>query len=153
MTRRLTCFRLDLNAYLDEAVVLNLSGAGQSSADGVTLMGVRTSGETFFPQVVTASETSELPTEFALLGNYPNPFNPSTRISFDLPESARVSVAVFDLLGRNVLTLPAKDFEAGASRSIDLNASSLSSGNYFYRVVATGTSGQHVETGRMLLVK
>ena len=146
-------FRLEIQQYANLAFVLNLSGAGKSSAEGVTMMGVAQDGNPFFPQVITGTETSELPTEFALLGNYPNPFNPSTRIEFDLPETAEVSIAVFDILGRNVMALPSKEFEAGASRSIELNAANLASGNYFYRVVATGASGRHIETGRMVLIK
>ena len=146
-------FRLELQQYTDLAFVLNLSGAGKSSGEGVTMMGVPSDGVAFFPQVITSAEGTELPTEFALLGNYPNPFNPSTRIAFDLPETAQVSVTVFDLLGRSVLTLPAQELEAGQARSIELNASSLSSGNYFYRVIATGASGRHIESGRMLLIK
>ncbi len=145
-------FRFELQEYLDQAFVLNLSGAGQSAADGLTIMGVDQGGNTFFPQVITATE-EELPTEFALLGNYPNPFNPSTRIVFDLPETAQVSIAVFDLLGRNVMTLPAQELEAGRSRTVELKAASLASGSYFYRVVATGASGRHIEIGRMLLIK
>ena len=146
-------FRLELEQYADLAVVLNMSGPGKSSGEGLTMMGVPESGNAFFPQVITSTEGTELPTEFALIGNYPNPFNPSTRIAFDLPETAQVSVTVFDLLGRSVLVLPAQELEAGQARSIELNASSLSSGNYFYRVVATGAGGRHVESGRMLLIK
>ena len=95
----------------------------------------------------------ELPTEFALQGNYPNPFNPSTRIQFDLPEAAQVSVQIVDMLGREVMSLPAQEFKAGANQSIELNAMSLVSGTYLYRVIATGVAGRHVKTGRMTLVK
>ncbi len=146
-------YRLVIHQYANMAFVLNMSGPGTSSADGVTMMGVAEDGDPFFPQVITGTVNEELPTEFALLGNYPNPFNPSTRIEFDLPESAEVSITVFDMLGRNVMTLPTTDVEAGAGRSIELNAANLASGNYFYRVVATGASSRHVETGRMVLIK
>ena len=146
-------FRFELDGYADKALVLNMSGVGKSAAEGLTMMGVGMDGSTFFPQVITAAATEELPTEFTLLGNYPNPFNPSTRIEFDLPETAQVSITVFDMLGRNVMTLPAQELEAGHSRTVELNATSLASGNYFYRVVATGASGKHIETGRMVLIK
>ena len=146
-------FRLETHQYSGLAFVLNLSGPGKSNAEGVTIMGVPPDGNPFFPQVFTGTQNTELPTEFALLGNYPNPFNPSTRIEFDLPEAAEVSTAVFDMLGRNVMTLPSQEFEAGASRSIELNAISLASGNYLYQIVAKGASGRYIETGRMVLVK
>ena len=144
-------FRFNFGDYGNEAVTLALSGG--SSGSDLTIMGVMDDGSTFFPQVITSTEAEELPTEFALLGNYPNPFNPSTRISFDLPESARVSIAVYDMLGREVMVLPAQDLEAGANRSVELNALQLASGNYFYQVIATGVSGRHIETGRMVLIK
>jgi len=146
-------FRFDLNESSGDAMVLALSGAGMSSAEGLTMMGVMNDGKVFFPQVITATEGTELPTEFALLGNYPNPFNPSTRIQFDLPETAQVTVAVFDVLGREVMVLPAQEVEAGVNRSLELNAARLASGNYFYQVVATSASGRHVQTGRMMLIK
>ena len=56
----------------------------------------------FFPSLVTSVEgtATEIPADLALHGNYPNPFNPSTRIQFDLPERAQVTLQVLDLLGR-----------------------------------------------------
>ena len=60
-------FRLEIQQYANLAFVLNLSGTGKSSADGVTMMGVAQDGNPFFPQVITGTENSELPTEFALL--------------------------------------------------------------------------------------
>jgi hypothetical protein len=95
----------------------------------------------------------ELPENFALLGNYPNPFNPSTNISFDLPASADVAIEVYDMLGRRVMALPVQTIQAGSKRSVQLNGSALASGSYFYRVIAKMESKTQVETGRMLLVK
>jgi hypothetical protein len=100
-----------------------------------------------------AVEVVELPDTFTLQGNYPNPFNPTTTIQFDLPESADVEVQVFDMVGRVVMTLPAQNIAAGTNRSVQLNASQLASGSYFYRVIARMDSKTFVETGRMLLLK
>lgn len=102
---------------------------------------------------VATEGTDALPTEFALLGNYPNPFNPTTSIQFDLPETAEVSLVVVDMLGRNVMTIPAQTMQAGAKRSIQVNASNLASGMYLYRLIATSANDTHVMTGRMMLVK
>ena len=146
-------FEVDLGDYINETLVLALSGAGASSAMGLTLMGVDTDGNVFFPQVVTSTAGEELPTEFALKGNYPNPFNPSTQIQFDLPATAEVTVQVIDLLGRMVLRLPAQSVEAGAKRTVELDGSSLASGTYLYRLIADMESGVKVETGRMVLIK
>ncbi|MXZ04298.1 MAG: DUF4397 domain-containing protein [Rhodothermaceae bacterium] len=145
-------YYVDLNGYQGETLILNLSGG----MDDLGFMGVRNNGDVFLSQVVTGVEEEggpEIPTEFALHGNYPNPFNPSTRIEFDLPESAQVTLQVVDMLGRQVMTLPAQQIEAGANRTLELSATNLASGHYLYRIIATGVESQYVKTGRMTLVK
>ena len=147
---RYAAYRLDLNGYSGETVILNLSGSSDPNR-GFILVDDR--GDVSFQQVVTSSEGVELPTEFTLHGNYPNPFNPSTRIEFDLPESAHVRVQVVDMLGREVMVVPVQEMEAGAKRVVTLHASHLASGTYLYRMVATGAEQEYVRTGRMTLVK
>ncbi len=143
-------YELDLYGYGGQTLVLNLSGM----RNDLTILGVDRNGEIVPVQTVTGvEESAELPTEFALHGNYPNPFNPSTRIQFDLPENAQVQIQIVDMLGREVITLPAQELEAGANRSVEMNASSLASGAYLYRIMATGAEQRHVKTGRMTLVK
>ncbi len=143
-------YELDLYGYAGQTLVLNLSGM----RNDLTILGVDRNGKIVPVQTVTGvEESAELPTEFALHGNYPNPFNPSTRIQFDLPESAQVQIQIVDMLGREVITLPAQELEAGANRSVELQATSLASGTYLYRLIATGTKQRHVKTGRMTLVK
>jgi hypothetical protein len=93
-----------------------------------------------------------LPTEFALHGNYPNPFNPTTNIRFDLPQSADVRVEMYDILGRQVMTMQ-HSMQAGANQTISVDAAHLASGTYLYRVVAEMQGATRVETGKMLLVK
>ena len=144
--------------YRNETLVLNLSGSKDAPKDAfnaLKLYGVDIRGDEVSIDVITDVETeiSELPTEFMLYGNYPNPFNPSTRIQFDLPESAQVSVQVMDMLGREVMILPAKEFEAGSNRVIELNALNLASGTYLYRMIANGAERRFVKTGRMTLMK
>lgn len=96
----------------------------------------------------------ELPTGFTLHGNYPNPFNPTTTIRFDLPATAAVTVEIFDLLGRKVLTVPVQQLQAGANQAIRIDAASLTSGVYLYRVNARVTGGVNYNaTGRMVLLK
>ena len=151
--RQIDVFELDLRDHINQGLVLALSGLGSSSGEGLTLMGVRPSGEVFFPSVVTSVSSVELPKLFALSGNYPNPFNPSTRIVFDLLSSAEVSVEVLDLLGRVVLTLGGQSIEAGANRTMEVDGSLLASGTYLYRVIAKMEGGVQVETGRMVLIK
>ena len=144
-------YELDLSGYGGQTLVLNLSGTKRD----LTILGVDRNGKIVPVQIVTSAENemAELPTEFALHGNYPNPFNPSTRIQFDLPENAQVQIQIVDMLGREVMVLPAQELEAGANRSVELQATSLASGTYLYRIMATGAEQRHVKTGRMTLVK
>jgi hypothetical protein len=94
-----------------------------------------------------------LPQEFALHGNYPNPFNPTTNIRFDLPQTADVRVEVYDVLGRQVMSLHHDGMMAGANQTIAVDAGRLASGTYLYRVVVEMQGVTRVETGKMLLVK
>ncbi len=143
-------YEMDLYGYANQTLVLNLSGMKED----LTILGIDKNGMVIPTVVVTGvEESAELPTEFALHGNYPNPFNPGTRIQFDLPENAQVRVQIVDMLGREVMVLPAQEMEAGANRSLELHATSLASGTYLYRLIATGAEQRHVKTGRMTLVK
>jgi hypothetical protein len=91
--------------------------------------------------------------EFRIVGNYPNPFNPSTTLRFDLPERADVQVTVVDLLGRRVLFLEYGVLESGSGREVKLNASSLASGTYLYRLTASGARETYSGTGKMVLLR
>lgn len=102
---------------------------------------------------VTDTEDGALPSDFVLRGNYPNPFNPTTTISFDLPETADVQVDVLDLLGRTMISIPVQSISGGANRSISIDAADLTSGIYMYRVLARGASSTWVQSGTMTLIK
>ncbi|MXW64416.1 MAG: T9SS type A sorting domain-containing protein, partial [Bacteroidetes bacterium SB0668_bin_1] len=95
----------------------------------------------------------EIPTAFHLRGNYPNPFNPSTRVVFDLPAAAEVTVHVFDVLGRNVMVTDPVSVSGGRDHSLEVNASSLPSGVYVYQVRAQAGSDMLIRSGRMILAK
>ena len=113
-----------------------------------------TTGARVEAQVVTASEAeADVPETFALRGNYPNPFNPVTTIAFDLPVASDVRVEVIDLLGRRVLETPVQALGAGTARTLTVDASSLATGVYFYRVLAQAHTRTMVATGRMVLIK
>jgi hypothetical protein len=92
----------------------------------------------------------ELPTQFLLSQNYPNPFNPSTVINYQLPAASYVSLKIYDMLGREVVTLVNEYQQAGSYNSNFLiNNYQLSSGTYFYTVKA----GDFVQTKKMVLMK
>ena len=83
---------------------------------------------------VTPTVTSVIvPDIYRLHQNYPNPFNPNTSISYDIREAGLVTLRVFDVLGREVVTLVNNSQTAG-SYSVEFNASTLSSGIYFYQL-------------------
>ena len=100
----------------------------------------------------TSERLSDVPVEYSLDGAYPSPFNPTTTISFALPEEARVRLEVFDALGRRVATLVEDDYRAGWHEAV-FEASSLASGVYLYRFEAEGAAGRFADTGKALLVK
>ena len=89
-----------------------------------------------------------IPEAYALRQNFPNPFNPSTEILFDLPEDAMVSLVVYDVLGREVARLVQEELRAGTHRA-RFDAGNLPSGVYFYRMQA----GDFHSTHRMTLLK
>ncbi|HET9131665.1 MAG TPA: T9SS type A sorting domain-containing protein, partial [Terriglobia bacterium] len=88
------------------------------------------------------------PVRFQLEQNFPNPFNPTTAITYELPLTTHVSLTVYDLLGREVATLVRGRMNAGVHR-VTFDGSRLSSGVYFYRIRA----GEHTETKKLLLVR
>lgn len=77
------------------------------------------------------------PSSFEVIGNYPNPFNPSTTIKFTLPEVSNVVVKVHNIIGQEIATLVNGKMEAGV-KEVRFDASNLSSGVYFYSVSANG---------------
>ena len=97
---------------------------------------------------VTDNNGNSTPYTFSLSQNYPNPFNPVTMISYSIPQKGLVTVKVFDVTGKLVRTLVNETMEAG-SNSVMFDASSLSSGVYFYNIV----SGSFTDTKKMILVK
>lgn len=100
-----------------------------------------------------STEHESLPATFALRGNYPNPFQNTTQIVFDLPSAATVSVDVLDVSGRRVLSVPSRRFPAGWERSMDLSANSLPAGVYLYRLHAISLEGEVVRTGRFIRIR
>jgi hypothetical protein len=102
----------------------------------------------------SAGSETEMPTIIALRPNYPNPFNPSTEIRFDLPEPAMVSLIVYDLLGRKVADLVSGRYEAGYHSAV-WNASDMASGVYLARFNVVNELGNAVytKTNKLVLMK
>lgn len=88
------------------------------------------------------------PIQFSLQQNFPNPFNPSTTISYALPRRSNVMLTVFNTLGQQVATLVNGEIGAGF-HSVEFNAAGLASGAYFYKL----QGGSYVDTKRLLLIR
>ncbi|MEL6822919.1 MAG: T9SS type A sorting domain-containing protein, partial [Calditrichota bacterium] len=98
-------------------------------------------------------EPSSVPQEFTVYANYPNPFNPSTKIRYYLPKRSQVTVTVFDIAGGLITTL-VNDYQGPGLEEVGWNAvdqqgNSISSGVYLYRVEAAG----RIETRKMIYIK
>ncbi|MCU0342481.1 MAG: T9SS type A sorting domain-containing protein [Ignavibacterium sp.] len=88
------------------------------------------------------------PSTFSLDQNYPNPFNPITKISWQSPVAGYQSIKVYDVLGNEVATL-VDEYKPAGSYEVDFKAEGLSSGIYFYKLLA----GNFVESKKMILMK
>jgi len=125
-----------------------------SNANGtVTLETVFGDNNPMNDELSTDDNFTFMPKEFALLGNYPNPFNPVTTLQFDLDYLSNVKVTIFNIRGNEVVTLQEGELEQGR-HSLQWNASNASgqkvpSGLYLYRV----SSDSRTLTGKMLLLK
>jgi hypothetical protein len=107
-----------------------------------------TSQSRFMIRIHPNGEFPELPEKISLWQNYPNPFNPTTTIKFGLPQEERVTIEVYDVLGRRVATLARDSYPAGVHQVV-FNARNYASGVYFVRMVA----GKQIETRKMTLIK
>jgi hypothetical protein len=95
-----------------------------------------------------SSISNEIPENFSLKQNFPNPFNPVTNINFSIPKAGFVKLTVFDITGKEIAKLVNKQLSAGIYNA-DFNASSLSSGAYIYRLETAGFT----DVKKMILVK
>ena len=91
---------------------------------------------------------NEVPTDFYLYQNFPNPFNPNTNIRFDISGSGNVKLKIFDITGREVSELINGQYEPG-KYNYDFNAGNLASGIYFYKLETPG----YTSIRKMVLVK
>lgn len=141
-------------------VIAQLIARGSNNLNSVTVLknlctSVKSFYENNFPFVINPIPVVEYPTAFMLDQNYPNPFNSSTRIKFHIPKingtvsgTVRVSLVVYDMLGRVVKNLFNGDLSA-RDYEIEFDGKNFASGMYFYRLKA----GDYTSVKRMVLVK
>jgi hypothetical protein len=99
-------------------------------------------------QTTSVNEPEEIPTTYSLSQNYPNPFNPTTTIQHSIPKDEFVKLTVYDITGKVVKELVNVHKVAGRY-SVEFNASSYSSGIYYYKLEA----GEYKNIQKMMLVK
>ena len=143
-------FLFDLSGYESEVVTLVGTGVVGNT---LNVLGFEADGTKLESKVTTGDDTNvEVPQVFTLYNNFPNPFNPTTNIKFDLPEQASVKVQVVDVLGRQVMEVNGGTLSSG-QKVITLDGSRLSSGVYYYKVVAEGSTKTYSQSSKFTLVK
>jgi len=137
---------LDLSAYAGQTVIIDVVDAFQGAWGWIAVDEIQITNATLVTGV--ESEKSSVPTQFELAQNFPNPFNPTTKIQYTLGKNTNVEISVYDLLGQKVATL-VNEYQNGGSHKIVWDASGASAGVYFCQMKTNGL----VETKKMLLVK
>lgn len=140
-TALVSTFPSSAERYLAEVQLANYH-----TGTGATIQGMQSISGT--NSTTENSVGSRLPEKFDLSQNYPNPFNPSTVIRYQIPEASYVSLRIYDVLGREVATLVDEAKDAGYYEAV-FDASSLSSGMYFYRMQA----GEFVSVKKLMVLK
>ena len=97
-----------------------------------------------------------LPESYSFSAAYPNPFNPTTTLSFDIPIDSQVSLTIYNLQGRQIVSLIDRNIDAGY-HSVVWNADAHASGIYFVKMLAypseKGVVGEYINTQKLMLVK
>ena len=98
--------------------------------------------------ILTGITHNQLPLKFEVF-NYPNPFNPATKINYSLPSDAFVTVKIYNITGQEIFTAVNNEFRAAGRYSFNFDGTNLPSGVYFYVYKA----GDFVESKKMVLIK
>lgn len=112
------------------------------------ITGVDTSTIDYQPMVGVEIDPITAPIEYTLSKNYPNPFNPVTRIDFSLPTTSMIKLTVYDIMGNEIATL-VNEVRSTGVHSVTFDGSDLSSGIYFYKL----QNDSEILTNKMMLVK
>ncbi len=118
------------------------------SVSAIDKAGLFTNSDTLTYYIDIELESVDIPTEFELSGNYPNPFNPITRINYSIPSAENVTISLFDINGKFVTTL-VDGLQNPGYHTITFNAAAFPSGVYVYKMIA----GDFQASSKMLLLK
>ncbi len=119
---------------------------GISATDGYSFG--KTETINFTTKTTTSVNDANSPVSYNLISAYPNPFNPTTTIEYQLKQSSRVSIKIYDVIGNLVTTLINKEVNAGVHKT-SFNANNLPSGVYFSRII----TNSETKTIKLLLTK
>ena len=133
---------LNILRTIEDMFRINYSG---SSADSSA---IPSNYWLYTTDVKSNNAQSGIPQNFQLYQNYPNPFNPSTNIKYNIQKEGNVSLKVYNILGKEVKTL-VNEFKTPGTYNVSFNASELPSGIYFYRL----TSGNFTQVKKLVLLK
>ena len=133
-------------------LVIPIEIRGKDADISISYKGITSQGE-LAGQMTKTMTIENVPDEFVLYDNYPNPFNPTTKINYGLPNEANVFLVIYDILGREVITL-ANGLQEPGYKSITWNGTDalgrkVSAGMYFYLLQA----GEFRQTRKMILLK
>ncbi len=153
-TRDEGIYRLDIgDGSIELYETLPISNPGMFHVDKANgIMYTANDGEGIYGRKLSTATSirtpGDAPDTYQLKANYPNPFNPSTKIQFSLPEATEVQLTLYNTIGKKIETLTNRHMTAG-SHSVTFNAVGLPSGVYIYRLKA----GEYSESRKMILVK
>lgn len=132
----------DIEGLVDGTATVTVRATDENGDFTTTSFGVTVNG------LVGIEDAMGIPTEYEVAQNFPNPFNPTTKIRFGLPEQSNVVLKVYNILGEQVANLVSEILPAGY-HTINFDATQLTSGLYIYRIEA----GNFVEVKKMMLMK
>ncbi|HMQ79922.1 MAG TPA: T9SS type A sorting domain-containing protein [Ignavibacteria bacterium] len=108
---------------------------------------IRTDSLLNSPVIGISNENENTPSDFNLIQNFPNPFNPVTNIKFDIPKDVNVSIKIYDILGSEVFGV--NEYKKAGSYEVKFDGSNLASGIYFYKI----DTDRFSDTKKMVLLK
>ena len=148
-TLNIAVFWVEENISGQDTVILSISDGQLTVFDLLIVIVNKVTGIDYLMRRV--------PKEYSLLQNYPNPFNPTTTIIYSIPKKSHVDIRLYNLLGREVKTLVNEEQEAKYYNILwdgkDNSGAEVSSGMYFYRMVAISGNETFIKTRKMVLLQ
>ena len=139
-SREITSPRLSATFYLQVYYTSARKWSGKIFFDNLTLLGI--------DALTSVGAAGNTPYQYRLFNNYPNPFNPSTTIRYELKQEGNVSIRIYDVLGQEVATI-VREHQSAGPHAVQFDAHGYASGVYFYTLRA----GSFISTEKMILLK